>query len=149
MRYRLTAALAVLLCLAAGPVAVAQPAGAPPPCADQPADSPGACGGRPLKGGAAPRLGVQSLLPQGVVNQPYAAVQLTRGGAPPYAVRIVGALPAGLAVADDGVLTGTPAQAGDFAFSLILRDSSLPPNEDSRRFRLRIRAGGNRAKSER
>jgi hypothetical protein len=143
MQYRLPAVAAVLLSLAAGPVVVAQPAGALRPCADQPADSPGACSGRPLDYGAAPRLSAQISLPQGVVNQPYAAARLTYGGEPPYAARIVGSLPSGLAVADDGVLTGTPTQAGDFAFSLIIRDSSLPPNEDRRSFRLRIRAGGN------
>jgi len=59
-------------------------------------------------------------LPGGVVNAPYREVLVASGGTAPYAFQLVaGTLPAVLSLSTDGVLSGTPAQAG--AFPIIVR----------------------------
>lgn len=45
------------------------------------------------------------------------------GGVPPYTISVTGTLPPGLTVNNQGVLSGTPTQAGSFSFSIGATDS--------------------------
>jgi hypothetical protein len=65
------------------------------------------------------------LLTAGTVNAAYSPVTFTAtGGAftPPFTWSASG-LPAGLSMAQDGTLSGTPTQAGTFDFIITLTDS--------------------------
>lgn len=53
-------------------------------------------------------------LPQGIIDEPYVAQLRASGGSSPYTWRLTGGtLPAGLTLAADGRLSGTPTRAGD------------------------------------
>jgi outer membrane autotransporter protein len=49
------------------------------------------------------------------------------GGQPPYRYEPVGALPAGLVLTPDGVLSGTPTQRGSYYIGIVATDSSPMP----------------------
>ena len=69
-----------------------------------------------------PALGCE--LPAGTVGVAYSA-GVVRGGSPAPSVTLVsGALPQGLALSGDGVVSGTPTAAGAFAFSLSATNAS-------------------------
>ncbi len=60
----------------------------------------------------------------GAVAAVYASTFGATGGAPPYVWSVIGgALPGGLALNSAGVLSGTPAAAGDFTFTVRVADS--------------------------
>src|SRR5437867_1149243 len=67
-----------------------------------------------------------SSLPNGRVGQSYTAPALSAtGGSLPYAWSIVsGALPTGLTLAANGVITGTPSVSGIFNFTVRVTDST-------------------------
>jgi hypothetical protein len=65
---------------------------------------------------AAPEV-VTTSLPDGVRATPFEAAFMASGGDGQFVWRVVaGALPSGLALGEDGVLMGTPAEAGSFNF---------------------------------
>ena len=68
----------------------------------------------------------------GTVTYPYAGFAFSAsGGSPPYTWKASGTLPAGLILGSDGTLSGTPTQAGTFAFSVTATDSAQPPMSSS------------------
>lgn len=76
-------------------------------------------------------LGVIDNLQDGEINQPYTQRTVVVGGNSPYVINVTnGALPAGMAFEQDangkhtGVLLGTPAAAGSFAFTVSVTDSA-------------------------
>ena len=59
----------------------------------------------------------------GEVGVTYTPVKLSAaGGLPPYTWTAIGALPAGLTLSSDGVVSGTPSQNGYFAFGVQVLD---------------------------
>jgi len=76
-----------------------------------------------------------SELPWGRVGTDYQAKLTAWGGLKPYAWRAPDPLPPGLKLQNDGSLSGTPAQGGDFAFTVQLSDLRQSAN---RRFRVHI-----------
>jgi uncharacterized protein YhjY with autotransporter beta-barrel domain len=63
-------------------------------------------------------------LPAGLFANAYQQQLSTSGGTAPYRYAVTtGALPAGLALADAGALTGTPTAAGDFTFTVTTTDA--------------------------
>ena len=64
-------------------------------------------------------------LPGGAVGIPYSAAVTATNGTPPYSFTVQdGTFPPGLDLADDGQITGVPAQGGTFAFTIAGSDSS-------------------------
>jgi hypothetical protein len=66
-----------------------------------------------------------SPLAGGTVGAVYSQTLAGAGGTPPYAWSVsAGALPAGLSLGSDGVLSGTPTEAGAFSFTVQIADSA-------------------------
>lgn len=64
-------------------------------------------------------------LANGQQDVPYSATLSASGGTAPYSYGIsAGALPAGLSLSSTGVLSGTPAESGSFAFTVTATDGS-------------------------
>ncbi|HTM50823.1 MAG TPA: putative Ig domain-containing protein, partial [Bryobacteraceae bacterium] len=63
-----------------------------------------------------------SPLPDAAVGTPYSQTFGASGGTPPY--RWSGAAPGGLALSSDGLLSGTPATAGTFNFTVTVTDNA-------------------------
>lgn len=61
-----------------------------------------------------------------------------RGGTPPYSFTAAAALPAGLSLDGQGLLTGMPATSGDFFLPINVTDRSTPPQQASGSIPLRI-----------
>jgi putative Ig domain-containing protein len=79
-------------------------------------------------------------LPDGQVGMAYSAPLLASGGATPYAWSVAsGALPGGIALSIDGMLTGTPTAAGSATFSLQVADNSAPNQIATASFTLSIK----------
>jgi hypothetical protein len=80
-----------------------------------------------------------SSLPSGTAGTPYSHALQASGGAAPYQWSVVsGALPSGLALGSDGVLSGTPSTAGVFEFTVQVADSSTPQQLAQANFTLSI-----------
>lgn len=63
-------------------------------------------------------------LQDGEEDQPYVDRRVVVGGDTPYTVTVTdGALPDGMTLGDDGILTGTPATPGDYAFTVQVVDA--------------------------
>jgi hypothetical protein len=63
-------------------------------------------------------------LPDGLLGSAYSETLIAAGGIPPYTWTVTaGALPAGLSLANDGTLSGTPTAGGNFAFTAQVDDS--------------------------
>ena len=69
-------------------------------------------------------------LPEGKVGDAYLFTLEADGGKTPYTWTAPG-LPAGLSVAADGTITGTPTEFGDFTVEVTVTDSFSPANSDS------------------
>ncbi len=68
---------------------------------------------------------VSSLLPAGGQGAPYAAQLIANGGTTPYSWSVIsGALAPGLSLATNGLISGTPAAAGAFGFTVGVTDAS-------------------------
>ncbi|HEV2719445.1 MAG TPA: Ig domain-containing protein [Thermoanaerobaculia bacterium] len=67
-----------------------------------------------------------TLLPLATTAVPYKQVFTAKGGTPPYRFEVVvaQALPPGLHLSADGVLSGTPSKQGRFNFSVTAHDSA-------------------------
>ena len=71
------------------------------------------------------QLKITSTLPSGQVGVPYSFQTTASGGIPPYSWSVVsGALPGGLTLSASGVLSGTPAAAGNFNPVIQVADST-------------------------
>lgn len=61
----------------------------------------------------------------GVVGQAYTFTYTVTGGEPPYRVQLrTGVLPAGVALSQAGVLSGTPTTPGNYSFTIRVTDSN-------------------------
>jgi hypothetical protein len=70
------------------------------------------------------------VLPEGAVGLAYRQLFTASGGTGPYAFTCVaGSLPAGLTLAADGNLTGTPEAEGEFTFTIEAKDDNLVPGQ--------------------
>ena len=68
---------------------------------------------------------VGTSLSQGIVGQPYLTSLTATGGTAPYSHSLSGSnLPAGLSLASNGVLSGTPSAAGQFNFAVQTTDAT-------------------------
>jgi len=73
--------------------------------------------------GPAPTIGAAGALPGGTVGTPYVTKLAVEGGSPPFTWTITqGSLPQGVALFSSGVISGTPTQAGTFAFTAAAQD---------------------------
>jgi large repetitive protein len=83
-----------------------------------------------------------SPLPPGQVSSAYSQQLAAAGGIPPYAnwTLTAGALPSGLTLSSGGAITGTPASAGNFSFTVRVQDStpSAAANFATKSFDLQI-----------
>jgi large repetitive protein len=71
----------------------------------------------------APTIAVNGPLPGGTVGVPYVAKLGVQGGSPPFIWTITrGSLPQGVALFASGAISGTPTQAGNFAFTAAAQD---------------------------
>lgn len=70
---------------------------------------------------------VTTALDDAIQNKPYSRTLAARGGTPPYNWSIAaGALPAGLTLSSDGVITGTPTAPTTATISVLVTDASIP-----------------------
>ena len=111
--------------------------GCPPDLADTPND-------RKFRININPSVQAQRLvvattgLPDGNLNQAYTAPALTAGGGTVSSWAVAGgALPAGLTLASNGVISGTPTQSGVFTFTVQANGS---PNNDTKQLSLFVLA---------
>ncbi len=71
-------------------------------------------------------------LPNGTLNQAYAATLQASGGTPPYTWSITsGQLPNGLSLSSTGQISGTPTANGQSGFTASVKDSSSTPQTAS------------------
>jgi hypothetical protein len=79
-------------------------------------------------------------IPDGAVGVAYSASLMASGGTTPYqwALDPTSSLPPDLALSSDGMLTGTPAVAGRFSFTVIVTDTSNPLQTASRALTLTV-----------
>ena len=79
------------------------------------------------------RITSSSTLPGGTVGMPYSYVLTAAGGTPPYSWALAGGtLPADVVVnAESGALTGSPGNAGSFAFTVRVTDRSSATADQS------------------
>ena len=78
-------------------------------------------------------------LAKAYVRQPYETRLTAKGGITPHKWELSeGKLPGGLSLHADGLLTGTPAETGQFKFTVTVRDSGKPPYERSQSLTLLV-----------
>jgi Putative Ig domain len=77
-------------------------------------------------GGSSSRLSVTTTsLPSGTVGQSYSQTLSAAGGTPPYTwAAVVAQIPAGLALASNGTISGTPATAGTASIPVQVTDTA-------------------------
>jgi len=82
-----------------------------------------------------------SELPDTYPHAPYELRFRAGGGVPVLHWRLEkGALPPGLKLDDDGLLHGQPERAGEFQFTISVRDGDQPPAAVQKNFTLRVRS---------
>jgi hypothetical protein len=81
-------------------------------------------------------------LPQGTTGAFYNISLAASGGAQPYLWSPITALPPGLTLSQGGVLSGTPTTASQYAFMILVSDSSSPQLTAQQTFSLIISAPG-------
>ncbi len=71
-------------------------------------------------------IATPAALPSAIVRTPYSEALVATGGTPPYTWSLApgGIPPLGMTVDRDGVLSGTPANAGTFTFTIQVTDSA-------------------------
>ena len=74
------------------------------------------------------RIVTASPLPGGVTGTDYSQQFQAEGGRPPYTWSLAPAPPSGLAFSADGLLSGIPASAGSFTFTVTVTDSAKLSN---------------------
>jgi Putative Ig domain len=78
-------------------------------------------------------------LPRAYLRQRYEAHLDARGGVPPLHWRITdGALPGGMELTADGVLSGAPTETGEFRFTVTVSDSDKPAMQRSQQLVLTV-----------
>jgi Putative Ig domain len=78
-------------------------------------------------------------VPKAYVRQQYRCRLEARGGISPLKWQVsAGTLPPGLALGEEGTLSGVPTQAGDFHFTVTVSDSGKPAYERSQELLLRV-----------
>jgi large repetitive protein len=89
-----------------------------------------------------PAITTSSPLAEGVLGVAYNQTLTGSGGATPYTWSLtIGSLPAGLALASTGVISGMPSAAGTFQFTIQLTDSTSPANTVAKQFAITVAAG--------
>ncbi len=84
-------------------------------------------------------LTTTSPLKKATEGKPYSTAFEASGGSKPYFFGLTsGALPAGLVLAADGTLSGTPSEDGIFTFSLKALDNGNPPSTATRTYELSV-----------
>jgi hypothetical protein len=79
-------------------------------------------------------------LPEGIVGQPYSYTLKARAGCPPYTFKVIaGSLPAGITLASEGLLSGTPTAAGKASFWVQLGDLGCGSFPSERLFDMTIK----------
>jgi hypothetical protein len=68
-------------------------------------------------------LALNAAIPKAEVGIAFTMKPAATGGSGSYAFSVKGALPAGITLANDGTISGTPTVAGRYAFTLIVADS--------------------------
>jgi hypothetical protein len=82
-----------------------------------------------------------STLPPATLGMDYLATLTASGGATPYTFSVTsGALPPGVTLSSDGVLSGAPAMSGTFGFTVQVTDASNPNQSASVNFTLVVNA---------
>ncbi|HEY4661769.1 MAG TPA: putative Ig domain-containing protein [Terriglobales bacterium] len=77
-------------------------------------------------------------LPKALLWETYMARLQASGGTEPYHWRVVrSSLPRTLWLSDDGILTGSLSQPGEFTFTVLARDNSNPPKQTEQKVVLR------------
>ena len=71
-----------------------------------------------------PALTLGGTLPDGQVGVAYSATIAATGGVAPFTYATASALPDGLALASNGVISGTPAADGQFSFTVTVTDAA-------------------------
>ena len=108
----------------------------------------GACGGGgggSSDPGQPPIVVATAALPVGILTNAYLGFYfgVESGGTPPFTWTVTqGAVPLGLTLGADGSLTGTPAAAGSFAFTVTATDSAQPARSGSQPFNVTINTPG-------
>jgi Putative Ig domain len=78
-------------------------------------------------------------LPKAYVRQTYEIHLMATGGITPHRWELSeGALPSGISLHPDGLLTGTPAEAGEFRFTVRVTDSGKPASELTQKLTLLV-----------
>jgi hypothetical protein len=90
--------------------------------------------------GAGGELAVQTRsLPNGFVRREYRRPLLAEGGVTPLKWEIsTGALPRGLVLSADGLLSGVPGESGVFRFVVTVTDSGNPSHQRNQELALRV-----------
>jgi hypothetical protein len=72
-----------------------------------------------------PPLHLLAGIPTGTVHEPYSGQFEAAGGTPPYAFEIAaGHLPPGITMDGNGVLSGTPTEAGNYPVTVVVNDAA-------------------------
>jgi hypothetical protein len=79
-------------------------------------------------------------IPPGIVGAPYSQTFAAVDGTTPYAWNLsAGTLPPGLNLSPDGILDGTPTEAGTFSFTIQATDSAAPNRTSTATFTVQVR----------
>jgi hypothetical protein len=74
-------------------------------------------------------------LPPARLRQPYQFQLQAQGGIPPFKWTVTrGSLPPGLTITEDGVISGTPNEKGEFPFVISLSDGSTPSQKKNQAY---------------